>query len=222
MSSTRTTCRAARGRHDPEAASPSLARPTSRRWAMRFLPRRAARHTAATPFIYCTLLNFGGMNGIVGDMPRLEEGFNTAAAAAHNSSLSGVGLTMEGIGTNYPMFERTLQLGWEPARPEERLDEWWARYGVRRYGRSHPSAVAAWRLLGRTAYAGHASSNVTAGLGSPISSHPRNFACPPRRLPPSQPTRALLAATFARAWRLLLEAAPALDRAESFRSVTTR
>ena len=60
-------------------------------------------------------------------------------------------------------------------------------------------------------------SNVTAGLGSPISSHPRNFACPPRRLPPSQPTRALLAATFARAWRLLLEAAPALDRAESFR-----
>ena len=51
--------------------------------------------------------------GLVGDAPTLANN-GGAAIFNDNSTISGVGLTMEGIWTNYPMFEMTLQLGWQP------------------------------------------------------------------------------------------------------------
>ena len=39
----------------------------------------------------------------------------TLQAALANSTVSGVGITMEGIWTNYPMFEITLQQAFAPA-----------------------------------------------------------------------------------------------------------
>lgn len=46
-------------------------------------------------------------------------------------------------------------------------DQWFERYGARRYGRLHPAAVDAWRLLGATIYSG-----IGGGFGSAISSAP--------------------------------------------------
>ena len=128
-------------------------------------------------FIYCTLLNFGGQQGIVGNLTAVEVGL-AAALAAPNSSIAGVGITMEGIWTNYAVFERQLALSWDTggaAAPASEsppapglLPAWFARFGRRRYGAvSAPSAVAAWSLLGRTIYAGHGG-----GFGSTISTLP--------------------------------------------------
>lgn len=131
------------------------------------------------PFFLCTLLNFGGQQGIVGNFPRVADGFHKALGS---SSISGVGITMEGIWTNYPMFESTFQHGFtsidipstsivsastsDPAK-------WFTRYGTRRYGKTHPAAVQAWQQLGATIYTG-----VGGGFGSMISSVPTLTAPP--------------------------------------------
>ena len=61
----------------------------------------------------------------MGDTPRIAAGM---AAATSNSTVNGVGITMEGIWTNYAVFEMTLQLGWG-GQPSGR-DEWWRRFGA--------------------------------------------------------------------------------------------
>lgn len=124
------------------------------------------------PFIFCTLLNFGGQQGIVGNTPRVVTGFEAALA---NSTVNGVGITMEGIWTNYNMFELQLLLTWEGARftpgtvaPKYDPVAYHAAYGHRKYGGvAHPSAVAAWALLGSTIYSGNGG-----GFGSIISGVP--------------------------------------------------
>lgn len=62
------------------------------------------------PYFFCTLLNFGGQQGLVGNIPRIMQGLAVSLA---NSTISGVGITMEGIWTNYPIFELTLQQTWK-------------------------------------------------------------------------------------------------------------
>ena len=65
---------------------------------------------AGHPFILCTLLNFGGQQGLNGNINRMRLGVQ--AALAEDSSVVGVGLTMEGIWQNYPHYEATLQQAW--------------------------------------------------------------------------------------------------------------
>ena len=59
------------------------------------------------PFLQCTLLNYGGQQGILGSLNAVVGGVEAAIA---KSTVMGVGITMEGIWTNYPMFEITLQM----------------------------------------------------------------------------------------------------------------
>ena len=64
--------------------------------------------------------------------------------ALSNSTINGVGITMEGIWTNYPIFEMTLQSAYAAQVSGATLGEWWESYGTRRYGQqsqiitSHP------------------------------------------------------------------------------------
>eukprot|EP01065_Artemidia_motanka_P051521 TRINITY_DN9112_c0_g1_i1.p1 TRINITY_DN9112_c0_g1~~TRINITY_DN9112_c0_g1_i1.p1 ORF type:complete len:827 (+),score=257.62 TRINITY_DN9112_c0_g1_i1:54-2534(+) len=118
------------------------------------------------PFIFCTLLNFGGQQGITGNLPQTLKGFE--ATIQKNSTVLGVGITMEGIWQNYPAFELTLQLAWLNASSVS-VPDWVARYGDRRYGGSHPGTTAAWKLL-EPAYEGHGG-----GFGSAISTYPGNL-----------------------------------------------
>jgi hypothetical protein len=217
------------------------------------------------PYFFCTLLNFGGQQGITGNMPRVLAGVQASLA---NSTISGVGITMEGIWTNYPMFEVTLQQAWKatptvpptpctwgtevkgaylaglvpsagggwpydntkltaaqawccthedcggvtlqtgiyqvrasanpvhdgiataswartnfvPGQGGAGLNEWFTKYGTRRYGTTDPNAVAAWQLLGSTIYAGQGGG----GFGSAVSSVPV-LASPPGPPGPAPP-----------------------------------
>jgi hypothetical protein len=229
---------------------------------------------AGHPFILCTLLNFGGQQGLNGNVNRMALGVQ-AAVREEKSTIVGVGVTMEGIWQNYPLYEATLQQAWKHVQPQSAtpqlshdascgfapalagvflagypeslgcdpwlsekgahpgrfgcdgrwpynrsdltsaqawccahddcggvtlqyglyearsggtafkggggnassylrlnakistLGRWFEHYGTRRYGRTDPSAVAAWRLLGGTIYGG-----IGGGFGSPISSVP--------------------------------------------------
>lgn len=62
------------------------------------------------PFVLCTLLNFGGQQGLNGNVNRMRLGVR---AARSGSSIVGVGVTAEGIWQNYPLYESTLQQAWE-------------------------------------------------------------------------------------------------------------
>ena len=162
------------------------------------------------PFIFCTLLDFGGKQGLVGDAPTLAKNFG-AAIFNDNSTISGVGLTMEGIWTNYPMFEMTLQLGWQPHGAAAASPAWWSRYGARRYGgAADAAAVQAWEILGSGAYSVMAQPD-----GSPISAMPTiNGSACPHEYPAAMPGAAgdggasgrARDDTFAQAWGLLLRA----------------
>ena len=48
------------------------------------------------PYFLCTLLNFGGQQGLSGNMGRVVAGREASLA---NSTISGIGITMEGICT---------------------------------------------------------------------------------------------------------------------------
>lgn len=104
------------------------------------------------PFIWCTLLVYGGRQGYYGNLDKVYSGYS--AAVGGNTTVTGVGITMEGIWTNYPIFEGTLLLGWERDPAAATTAQYWADFGRRRYGRPTAGAAAAWTLLGNTVYSG--------------------------------------------------------------------
>ncbi len=64
-------------------------------WLMRAGVKTASFY--GHPYFLCTLLNFGGQQGLSGNMGRLLAGREAALA---NSSITGVGITMEGTSAN--------------------------------------------------------------------------------------------------------------------------
>lgn len=101
------------------------------------------------PFIWCTLLVFGGQQGYYGNMNSVWAG--TDAAINGNSSVVGVGITMEGIWVNYPVFEATLMLGWEQ-QPGWGVSDYFDSFGTRRYGQATSGGKATWDTIGREVY----------------------------------------------------------------------
>ena len=53
-------------------------------------PKTASYH--GHPFVFCTLLNFGGQQGITGDTPRVAAGFEAARARARPPAPRGAPL----------------------------------------------------------------------------------------------------------------------------------
>jgi len=129
------------------------------------------------PFIFCSLLNYGGQQGLAGNMNGVVEGIEKAI---ENENMMGVGITMEGIWQNYPFYELTLQQTWKPESKWD-LNSWITRYGVRRYGQPVDSVVSAWQMLGSSIYNGQGG-----GFGSAISGFP-NIKGPQDPNPPAPP-----------------------------------
>eukprot|EP00656_Telonema_subtile_P011229 TRINITY_DN15534_c0_g1_i1.p1 TRINITY_DN15534_c0_g1~~TRINITY_DN15534_c0_g1_i1.p1 ORF type:complete len:866 (+),score=187.31 TRINITY_DN15534_c0_g1_i1:142-2739(+) len=96
------------------------------------------------PFIWTTLHNMGGNDGMKGDM-RMLSGLPSAALTA-GASIVGVGATPEGIDQNPPYYEYTFDSAWH-ASPQP-LDAWFERYSSRRYGNiPNADAAAAWKII---------------------------------------------------------------------------
>ena len=134
---------------------------------------------AGKDWIYCTLNNYGGNNGNFGLLPTIL----SAPAAAHKkvalqglNNMVGVGLTLEGIHTNWVINEGLLEQGWrftpqsEPSGNSgtadltetvaadwtetavaEPADDWYqawvTAFAQRRYGSAEPALVQAWQIL---------------------------------------------------------------------------
>jgi alpha-N-acetylglucosaminidase len=101
------------------------------------------------PFIWTTLHDFGGNDGLKGDFGLLSGMPGDALAAG--ASIIGTGTTMEGINQNPAYYEYTYDTGWhETAQP---LEGWFKGYAGRRYGIvENADAEAAWEILRTTVY----------------------------------------------------------------------
>lgn len=101
-------------------------------------------------WLYCMLLNYGGNVGLHGKMQHVIDAYYRAAASPFGSTLTGVGMTMEGSENNPVMYELLCELPWRPSAFSK--DEWLKGYIAARYGRCTPRLTEAWKLLGNSIY----------------------------------------------------------------------
>lgn len=102
------------------------------------------------PWLWCIVNGFGGKVGLYGQMDKIAQG---PVEARSWGRMSGIGAMMEGIITDYPVYELLFDMGWQTSVPD--LTRWARHYAVRRYGESSQSAEEAWVLLRNSVYAVH-------------------------------------------------------------------
>ena len=100
---------------------------------------------------FCMLLNFGGNVGMFGKLQHVVDEYYKARCSSFNSTMKGVGLTMEGIENNPVMYELVSELPWRDAKFSWK--EWLHDYVEARYGNINNANVHdAWLLLARSVY----------------------------------------------------------------------
>jgi hypothetical protein len=160
------------------------------------------------PFIWTTLHDFGGTDGMKGDLARIDA---IPFAALGNSTVFGTGYTPEGIDQNPAYYEFMAQANFRTAPVADIASHMVVR-AQRRYGLAAPvpAVTAAWTALVASAYAQDLS--VQDGTGVPhLPGGASQFE--KDRFTPTP----VLCTTFG-AWGALLAAAPAVDAGlETFR-----
>ncbi|RNA17676.1 alpha-N-acetylglucosaminidase isoform X1 [Brachionus plicatilis] len=83
-------------------------------------------------FVWNMLHNFGGANGIFGDIEKINQ-LPDKARKLPNSSMIGVGITMEGIDQNEMIYEFMLEKTWRQTLNQSQFSNWVLNYAARRY-----------------------------------------------------------------------------------------
>jgi len=101
-------------------------------------------------FIWNVLHDFGGASDMFGSVSNINNNI-VDATQYPNSTLVGVGLTMEGIYQNYPIYQFTWDRAWSS---RNRLDQsnWIIQYAKARYGVYDEHIEKAWHTLWTTVY----------------------------------------------------------------------
>lgn len=100
------------------------------------------------PWVWCSLLNFGGK---VGMYSRLNQLATEPARALHSefgSNLKGIGMMMEGDKTNPINAELTFDASWSN-QPVD-LKQWIDDFTISRYGAKNEKAQKAWQIISNT------------------------------------------------------------------------
>ncbi|HXI20966.1 MAG TPA: alpha-N-acetylglucosaminidase, partial [Gemmatimonadales bacterium] len=176
-------------------------------WGDRAPGWKARRGFYGKPWIWNVLYNFGGKVNVNGDLPRIAANLDTAITSPDHGRLEGLGMTMEGLGTNPIVPDFVMDQVWRDRVPD--LTAWTRDYVTRRYGRFDASAWSAWQLLLATAF------RSAAQTGNFLAERPQFYvAGRPYRSSPVPPYPDSL---LARALDSLLAAAPALCGNDAYR-----
>ena len=163
-----------------------------------------------TPWLWCTIQNWGGNVGLGGDLDglRVKPARALADAGPGKGQMRGIGALMEGSETQPLLWEMFFGNAWRRDAPD--LDLWLRDYSRRRYGAASPAARQALQIEIETVYA-HAGY-----VESVICARPSLEPYPKARswgsTKPSYDTTRLV-----EAWRLLLDAADACGRSDGYR-----
>ncbi|HXF10122.1 MAG TPA: alpha-N-acetylglucosaminidase, partial [Desulfuromonadaceae bacterium] len=165
-----------------------------------------------TPWLWCTIHNFGGNSDMGGRLAWMGEGPVLAMNDPARGRLSGIGALMEGSGANPILWELFLENAWRSEKPD--FQKWLDGYAQRRYGAKVPAAEEAWKILADTIY--HAPPK--AGE-YPINS----VVCARPSLDPKQRAREWASTQsyydttrLVDAWKLLLDAAPKAKSSDGY------
>ncbi|MEO7455347.1 MAG: alpha-N-acetylglucosaminidase [Gemmatimonadaceae bacterium] len=158
-------------------------------------------------WIWNTLYNFGGKTSMNGDLPRIAANLDTVRRSPAKGKLVGLGMMMEGLGTNPIVPDFVMAQTWRTSVPS--VSEWTKSYVARRYGAPNASAWSAWHLLLATAFKSGAQT------GTFLAERPGFYrkGTPYRSEPIAPYDRKLLVAAL----DSLLAAAPALGRNDTYR-----
>jgi alpha-N-acetylglucosaminidase len=164
-----------------------------------------------TPWLWCSIDNFGGNVGLGGrlDWLRTEPVQALAEAGPGRGSMVGIGALMEGSQTQPMLWEMFLGNAWRSKAPD--FGPWLADYGRRRYGRASPAAGRALVILADTVY-GPKGSLANSVLCARPSLEPYPKADFWGTTKPSYDTTLLVGA-----WSALLDAAPGCGSSDGYR-----
>ncbi|MFI5235906.1 MAG: alpha-N-acetylglucosaminidase [Gemmatimonadales bacterium] len=159
------------------------------------------------PWIWNVLYNFGGKISVNGDLPSIAGNLDSALRSPAHGRLSGLGMMMEGLGTNPIVPDFVLDQVWRDSVPA--IEPWTHSYVIRRYGAADSSAWHAWQLLLTTAF------RSSAQTGNFLAERPQFYkAGTPYR---SEPVAPYDIQVLAQALDSLVSAAPALGANDNYR-----
>jgi len=164
-----------------------------------------------TPWLWCSIDDFGGNLGLGGklDWLRTEPVQALAEAGPGRGSMKGIGALMEGSQTQPLLWEMFLGNSWRSTAPD--FSTWLAEYGRRRYGRASPAALRALGILADTVY-GPKGTLANSVLCARPSLEPYPKADFWGTTKPSYDTTRLVGA-----WSALLDAAPECGSSDGYR-----
>jgi alpha-N-acetylglucosaminidase len=158
------------------------------------------------PWIWNVLYNFGGKTSLNGDLPRIASNLDSVRQSPAKGRLTGLGMMMEGLGTNPIVPDFVMDQVWRTSVPD--ISEWTRSYVTRRYGVANASAWKAWQQLLLTAY------KSTAQTGTFLAERPDFYVKGrPYRSEPVAPYDSKL---LAAALDTLLTAAPQLQDVDAY------
>lgn len=103
-----------------------------------------------TPFIWCTVTNFGERPGINGKLQRFADEVYRARNSQYGQYMKGVGIMPEGIDNNPVVYELMMELAWHSDHVD--VSKWIKDYVLARYGKTDENINAAWQLFLQTVY----------------------------------------------------------------------
>jgi alpha-N-acetylglucosaminidase len=163
-----------------------------------------------TPWLWCTIQNWGGNVGLGGDLDgvRVRPARALAEAGPGQGQMRGIGALMEGSETQPLLWAMFFQHAWRSDAPE--TGPWLRDYAHRRYGAASPAAGQALQIELETFYA------PAGGVDSVVCARPSLEPFPKARFwGTTEPHYD--AARLVEAWRQLLEAADACQASEGYR-----
>ncbi|UKJ08915.1 alpha-N-acetylglucosaminidase [Solitalea lacus] len=103
-----------------------------------------------TPFIWCSVNNFGEKVGLYGKLQRFANEVHRAENSSYRQLMKGIGIMPEGIHNNPVVYELMLNLGWQKDKVD--VSEWIKGFTYSRYGKQNSHISTAWQELLQTVY----------------------------------------------------------------------
>ncbi len=103
-----------------------------------------------TPFIWCTINNYGEKSGLYGKLQFFADEVNRIRKGPYKNLCVGIGIMPEGIHNNPPVYDLMLELGWHKQKVE--VNDWIKKYALYRYGIENDTIQKAWQIFLQTVY----------------------------------------------------------------------
>lgn len=104
----------------------------------------------STPFIWCTVNNYGEKSGLYGKLQLFADEVNRINTGQYKNLCKGIGVMPEGIHNNPVVYDLMLNLGWREQKVA--VKDWIKEYVKYRYGSDNDTLQQAWQIFLQTVY----------------------------------------------------------------------